>query len=103
MRLSAEASSRHLHRMGALGNLVANVAHDFNNLLMVVTANMELARRKGFNNVEKEVRAVERASEGAKTLARRLLSVARKQPLRQEPVDLATWLPTADHMIKTAL
>jgi signal transduction histidine kinase len=53
LRLSAEAASRHLHRMGALGNLVANVAHDFNNLLMVVTANMELARRKGFNNVEK--------------------------------------------------
>jgi signal transduction histidine kinase/cell division protein FtsB len=103
LRLSAEASSRHLHRMGALGNLVANVAHDFNNLLMVVTANMELMRRKRYNNVENEVRAVERASDGAKALARRLLSVARKQPLHQEPVDLATWLPGADPMIRTAL
>lgn len=51
MRLSAEASSRQLRRMGALGNLVANVAHDFNNLLMVVSANMELARRKNFNGL----------------------------------------------------
>ena len=62
MRLSAEASSRQLQRMGALGNLVANVAHDFNNLLMVVSANTELARSKRYNNLEKEVQAVERAT-----------------------------------------
>ncbi len=103
MRLSAEASSRQLRRMGALGNLVANVAHDFNNLLMVVSANMALARRKGFNDLEKEVAAVERATDGAQSLARRLLSVARKQPLKQEAVDLANWMPAATHLIKTAV
>jgi signal transduction histidine kinase/CheY-like chemotaxis protein len=103
MRLSAEASSRQLRRMGALGNLVANVAHDFNNLLMVVSANMELARRKNFNGLEREVLAVERATAGAEALARRLLSVARKQPLKQEPLDLTTWLPAAAELIETAL
>uniref|UniRef100_UPI0004CFFF4F ATP-binding protein n=1 Tax=Caballeronia sordidicola TaxID=196367 RepID=UPI0004CFFF4F len=102
MRLSAEASSRQLRRMGALGNLVANVAHDFNNLLMVVAANMELARRKNFNGLEREVLAVERATAGAEALARRLLSVARKQPLKQEPIDLAVWLPAAAGLIETA-
>jgi signal transduction histidine kinase/ActR/RegA family two-component response regulator len=103
MRLSAEASSRHLRRMGALGNLVANVAHDFNNLLMVVSANMELARSKNFNNLEKEVLAVERATAGAESLARRLLSVSRKQPLKQEPIDLSAWLPAAAGLIETAV
>jgi signal transduction histidine kinase len=103
MRLSAEASSRQLRRMGALGNLVANVAHDFNNLLMVVSTNMGLARRKGFNGLEKEVVAVERATAGAQSLARRLLSVARKQPLKQEPVDVASWLPAATPLIQTAV
>jgi CheY-like chemotaxis protein len=88
--------------MGALGNLVANVAHDFNNLLMVVSANMELARRKNFNGLEREVLAVERATAGAEALARRLLSVARKQPLKQEPIDLAVWLPAATGLIETA-
>ena len=102
MRLSAEASSRQLRRMGALGNLVANVAHDFNNLLMVVAANMELARRKNFNGLEREVLAVERATAGAEALARRLLSVARKQPLKQEPIDLAVWLPAVAGLIETA-
>ena len=103
MRLSAEASSRQLRRMGALGNLVANVAHDFNNLLMVVSANMELARRKNFNNLEREVLAVERATAGAEALARSLLSVARKQPLKQAPIDLAVWLPAAAGLIETAV
>ena len=102
MRLSAEASSRQLRRMGALGNLVANVAHDFNNLLMVVSANMELARRKNFNGLEREVLAVERATAGAEALARRLLSVARKQPLKQEPIVLTIWLPAAAGLIETA-
>ncbi|SAK69020.1 periplasmic sensor hybrid histidine kinase [Caballeronia arationis] len=103
MRLTAEATSRQMRRMGALGNLVANVAHDFNNLLMVVKANMELARRKGFNGLEKEVTAVERASVGAEVLARRLLSVARKQPLREDATQLSGWLGDAASLIETSL
>ncbi|MGF6741946.1 response regulator [Paraburkholderia atlantica] len=103
MRLSAEASSRQLQRMGALGNLVASVAHDFNNLLMVVSANTELARLKHYNDLEKEVHAVERATATAEALTRRLLSVARKQPLKQEPVELARWLPAAAPLINAAL
>jgi signal transduction histidine kinase/CheY-like chemotaxis protein len=103
MRLSAEASSRQLQRMGALGNLVANVAHDFNNLLMVVSANIELARLKHYNGLEKEVLAVGRATATAEALTRRLLSVARKQPLKQEPVDLARWLPAAAPLIDAGL
>ncbi|MEZ0604135.1 ATP-binding protein [Paraburkholderia sp. IW21] len=103
MRLSAEAAGRQLQRMGALGNLVANVAHDFNNLLMVVSANTELARLKRYNNLEKEVLAVERATATAESLTRRLLSVAKKQPLKQEPIDLARWLPSAAPLIDAAL
>ncbi|RFU45270.1 hybrid sensor histidine kinase/response regulator [Paraburkholderia sp. DHOC27] len=103
MRLSAEASSRQLQRMGALGNLVANVAHDFNNLLMVVSSNMTMARHKGFNNVEREVTAVERATLSAEALTRRLLSVARKQPLKQEPLNLSHWLPSAEPLIDAAV
>ncbi|HEX7933627.1 MAG TPA: ATP-binding protein [Paraburkholderia sp.] len=103
MRLSAEASSRQLQRMGALGNLVANVAHDFNNLLMVVSANIELARLKRYNNLEKEMHAVQRATATAESLTRRLLSVAKKQPLKQEPIDLRKWMPGAAPLVEAAL
>ncbi|WP_244850006.1 hybrid sensor histidine kinase/response regulator [Caballeronia sp. SL2Y3] len=102
-RLSVEASTRHLRRMSALGNLVANVAHDFNNLLMVVSANMALARRKHFNNVESEVLAVERATAGAESLARRLMSVARKHPLKQEVIDPAAWIRSMLEIAKRAV
>nr|WP_087043158.1 ATP-binding protein [Caballeronia ptereochthonis] len=102
-RLSVEASSRQLRRMGALGNLVANVAHDFNNLLMVVASNMELARRKHFNGVESEVLAVERATAGAESLARRLMSVARKQPLKQDLIDPAAWLRSVLELVRTSV
>ncbi|WP_321801284.1 hybrid sensor histidine kinase/response regulator [Caballeronia sp. J97] len=102
-RLSIEASSRQSRRMGALGNLVANVAHDFNNLLMVVGSNMELARRKHFNDVESEVLAVERAAAGAESLARRLMSVARKQPLKHELVDPADWLRSVLDLVKKSV
>jgi signal transduction histidine kinase len=102
-RASAEASSRQLRRMGALGNLVARVAHDFNNLLMVVAANMELATRKNYTNVEREVTAVKRATVGAEALSRKLMSVARKQPLKHEVVDLAAWFGSASDIIGTAL
>lgn len=87
-RESAEASTRQLQRVSALSNLVASIAHEFNNLLMVVSTNSALARKKEFMNVEKEVVAVERAGVGAESLARRLMSVARKQPLKLESVDL---------------
>lgn len=102
-RLSIEASSRQLRRMGALGNLVANVAHDFNNLLMVVSSNMALARRKHFNDVESEVLAVERATAGAESLARRLMSVARKHPRKQEVIDPAAWVRSVLDIVRSAV
>ncbi|GAB5096862.1 ATP-binding protein [Caballeronia sp. HLA56] len=103
MRQRAEDATRHLQRMGALGNLVASVAHDFNNLLMVVTANMELVRRKNYIGVRNEVNAVERASINARVLARRLMSVARKQPLQQRVLNLNRWLEQAEPLLHSAM
>jgi hypothetical protein len=47
--------------------------------------------------------AVERASAGAEVLARRLLSVARKQPLRQEEIHLQRWFEDDAALIRTSL
>jgi signal transduction histidine kinase/CheY-like chemotaxis protein len=102
-RQRAEDAARHLQRMGALGNLVASVAHDFNNLLMVVTANMEIVRRKNYCHVKNEVNAVERASINARVLARRLMSVARKQPLQLHLLHLERWHEHAEPLIESAL
>jgi signal transduction histidine kinase len=102
-RQRAEDAARQLQRTGALGNLVASVAHDFNNLLMVVTANMEIARRKNYTDLRNEVTAVERASVSARVLARRLMSVSRKQPLQQQITLIESWLEQTEPLIASAL
>ncbi|WP_240655516.1 ATP-binding protein [Paraburkholderia phosphatilytica] len=103
MRVSAESANREFMRMGAMGNLVANVAHAFNNLLAVVSTNMSLAREKAFRDVESEVLAVEGATIDAQTLAQRLMSVARKQVLRPRVLNLEQWLEDERNVIETAL
>lgn len=102
-RTLAEESARQSQRMGAIGNLVSSVAHDFNNLLMVISANLEIVRRKRYNNVEHEALTMKRAMENAESLTRRLLSVARKQPLREQPVEFRAWLPAVAGILNTSL
>ncbi|WP_174365043.1 ATP-binding protein, partial [uncultured Caballeronia sp.] len=103
MRISAEASNRQLQRMSALGNLIANVAHDFNNLLMVVKANMTLIKRRHLSDIGREVNAIESSIQGGEALGRRLLSVARKRPLKRESIDLHDWIATAGALVNAAV
>lgn len=103
MRISAEASSRQLQRMSALGNLIANVAHDFNNLLMVVKANMTLIKRRHLSEITREINAIESSVQGGEALGRRLLSVARKRPLKRETIDLHDWITTARALVNAAV
>ncbi|MFP3556924.1 response regulator [Paraburkholderia sp. SIMBA_049] len=102
-RLDAEASGRHLQRMGALGNLVANVAHEFNNHLMAVKSNMALARNKGFRDVEDQVNAVERATHHVEALVRTLMGATKKQPLQLAQIDLAAVLPQLTPVVRTVV
>ncbi|MDR7009991.1 hybrid sensor histidine kinase/response regulator [Paraburkholderia strydomiana] len=102
MRISAEASSHRLRRISALTNLIGDIAHNVNNLLMVVASNMQLARHKHFAGVEREVTQVESAIATAEVLMRRLLSVARKRPLRRTVFNLRQLLSHAAGSIKSA-
>lgn len=102
-RLDAEASGRHLQRMGALGNLVANVAHEFNNHLMAVKSNMAIARANGFRDVEEQVNAVERTTHSVEALVRTLMGATRKQPVRLTQVNLADALPKLGPVLQAAV
>ncbi|MFM0328994.1 hybrid sensor histidine kinase/response regulator [Paraburkholderia strydomiana] len=102
MRISAEASSHRLRRVSALTNLIGDIAHNVNNLLMVVASNMQVARHKQFAGLEPEVTQVESAIATAEGLMRRLLSVARKRPLRLAVHDVQQLLSEAEQSIKQA-
>ena len=94
-RREAEARLLQSQKMEAVGQLTGGIAHDFNNLLMVISGNLEIARRAlgqhGQTGLKRATRAVESASDGAQraaTLTSRLLAFARKQPLDAKVVDL---------------
>jgi signal transduction histidine kinase/CheY-like chemotaxis protein len=103
MRRSIESAYRQARKMEALGNLVGSVAHDFNNLLMIVSANVQIARRRGAPGLDRELSAVERALKSGQSLTRQLLGVARKQPLRNETIHVGRWLPACRELLRASL
>jgi CheY-like chemotaxis protein len=74
--------------MEALGQLTGGVAHDFNNLLMVVSGQAQLLRRKVGDDpkAQRALDAIEMSAQRGEDLTRHLLSFARRQRLRPEPV-----------------
>ena len=85
-----EERLREAQKLEAVGQLAGGIAHDFNNLLTVIRgATGFLLESMGADSpLVSDVRAIERASERAEELTRRLLAVGRRQMLRAEPVDL---------------
>ncbi len=92
-RNALEARLRQAQKMEAVGQLTGGVAHDFNNLLQVVLSGLTLVER-----VQEPARrtqlleSVRRAAQRGGELTKRLLTVARRQSLRPEAIDLSAWL-----------
>jgi PAS domain S-box-containing protein len=93
-RRETEAALRHGEKLRALGKLTGGIAHEFNNLLTIVQANLELALDPAENlaDARPELEAARRSVLAGTELTARLLSVARSEPLRREPTDLAALL-----------
>ncbi len=92
-RNALEARLRQAQKLEAVGQLTGGVAHDFNNLLQVVLSGLTLVER----TEDPERRAhlldsVRRAAQRGGELTKRLLTVARRQSLRPEAIDLGAWL-----------
>jgi len=103
MRRSIESAYRQSRKMEALGNLVGTVAHDFNNLLTIVATNVQIARRRDATGLDRELSAIERALKSGQSLTRQLLGVARKQPLRNEVIDLSRWMAASSELLRASL
>jgi signal transduction histidine kinase len=90
-----EAQLRQAQKIEAIGQLTGGVAHDFNNLLGVIIGNLDLlAERTAADPATIELidDALNAALRGA-DLTKRLLAVARLQPLTARVVDLNERLP----------
>lgn len=103
----AEEKLFHAQKMEALGQLTGGIAHDFNNLLTIVTGNLDMARRSiAVGDEPRSQRAISHALQGAEraaALTSRLLTFARRQPLEQTAIDLATVVGDARDMLARSL
>lgn len=89
-RTKLESQLRQSQKMDAIGKLTGGMAHDFNNLLGVIMGNIDLAQRKiekGSPEYQRMDTAKKAANRGAE-LTKRMLAVARRQPLQPKPTNV---------------
>lgn len=87
-----ESRLRQSQKLEALGQLTGGVAHDFNNLLQVVLSGLTLMERAQDPTRRAQLAdSVRRAAQRGGELTKRLLTVARRQSLRPQPIDLDGW------------
>ncbi|MCE9649139.1 MAG: PAS domain S-box protein [Parvibaculum sp.] len=89
-RMAQEERERHATRLEALGQLTGGIAHDFNNLLTVMIGEIErieeAIEEKSLS--PEDLARLNRATESALDLTRRLLSFSRKEPLHLAKTNL---------------
>lgn len=87
---ASEERLRQAQKLEAVAQLAGGIAHDFNNLLTVIRgATMFLRDALAAQAAAlDDVAAIERATDRAEELTRRLLAVGRRQMLRAEQVEL---------------
>ena len=90
-RERAEAQTRQLQKMEAVGQLTGGIAHDFNNMLAIVIGSLDIVRRRLPEGLDSRISdGISNATEGAQRAAQltaRLLAFSRQQPLEPQPLD----------------
>ena len=103
-RAAAEKALLQSQKLEALAQLTGGVAHDFNNLLAIVNSNLYVVKKLRPELADmKQLGAISRAVGSGARLTRQLLSFSRRQALKPERVELATWLPAVSELLKATL
>jgi signal transduction histidine kinase len=103
VRADIEERLIHGQKLEAIGRLTGGIAHDFNNILAVVLGNAELMLDEMTHGEDELARAIQDAAQRGAILTSRLLSFARKQPLRPGSTDINALLRDIDPMIRRTL
>jgi signal transduction histidine kinase len=108
IRADHRAMEDHLRRaqkIESLGQLTGGIAHDFNNLLGVIVGNLDMLL-DGLQDDPAQAQLAEDAMKAAlrgSELTKRLLAVARQQPLATRVIDLNESLPGTVAMLQRTL
>jgi signal transduction histidine kinase len=89
-RQEGERPSPQVEKTQAVVQLAGGIAHDFNNLLMTILGNSEMltAKLEAGTPLHEMATLIEEAAQRAAELTRRLLAVARRQPLRPQAIEV---------------
>ena len=103
-RRANERELAQAQKMEAIGQLTGGLAHDFNNMLGVIIGNMDLMERDlaylGSTPARAKLETARTAALRGADLTKALLSVARRQSMTPEPVDLNARLQELLPLIK---
>jgi two-component system, cell cycle sensor histidine kinase and response regulator CckA len=104
-RRSLEAQLRQAQKMEAIGRLAGGIAHDFNNLLTAIVGYSDLLAEQvcGEGPIGQNVAEIGKAVDRAVALTRQLLAFSRKQPLRQEVLDLNVVVANIEKMLSRVI
>lgn len=101
---AAEERARRAEKAEAIGEFAACVAHDLNNALCAVTGVTECMLAEGVAEaLRADLEIIDTASKQAMALGHQLLSVARRQVLRRQPLDLNVLLRGMTNMLRRLL
>jgi len=97
-----QAQILHSQKMEALGAFVGGVAHDFNNILTAVMgyAGLAMMRIDDKERLRGYIGQIINASEKATDLTKKLLSFARKQEIKPEPIDINNIIKNSIGLLK---
>ena len=101
----AQEALRAAQKLDAIGQLTGGVAHDFNNLLSPIIGTLDLLKKRetGEERERRMIDAAQQSAERARLLVQRLLTFARRQPLKLQPVDLAALVVGLRDLIHSTL
>lgn len=103
-RVEADERAAQAKRLESIGKLTGGIAHDFNNLLAVVLGNLELVDARISDPKTRDfLGQASAAAERGAELTRRLLSFARRQPLKPVAVVLGDLLEETCRMLERTL
>nr|WP_288466613.1 PAS domain-containing protein [uncultured Pseudomonas sp.] len=103
-REAAVAQLHEAHKMELVGQLTGGIAHDFNNLLTPIMASLELIRRRlPDGRCTKLADGALQAADRARILVGRLLTFARRQTLKPQPVALSTLIRNMRDLIQRSV
>ena len=102
-RERAERMLLQSQKLEAVGQLAAGLAHDFNNIMQLISARMELIRRRVGAAVDADVEVMRRNIWRAEGLTRQLMSFSGRRQLQPQAVLLQRMLPELTTMFTPLL